>query len=93
MLVVDGARITEDLYCWGDDTQGQVRGSAGDSANQPVKKSSATSSTTEIVAGDGHTCILDRGSISCWGDAAAQGQDQINAVNGSKNPILPLVYR
>jgi hypothetical protein len=93
LLVLDGIRITEDLYCWGDNSQGQVTGIAGGSANQPVKKFSATSSTTEIVAGDRHTCMLDRGSISCWGDAAAQGQDQFNAINGSKNPILPFAYR
>jgi alpha-tubulin suppressor-like RCC1 family protein len=56
-----------DVYCWGDNTFGQL-GRAGAASATPVKVSGGFVFTS-LSAGRAHTCAVEAGSgaIGCWG--------------------------
>jgi alpha-tubulin suppressor-like RCC1 family protein len=56
------------LWCWGDDTRGQL--GDGYSTTQPAPIHIGTGTTwKQVVAGGTHTCALDSGGgLWCWGD-------------------------
>ena len=57
------------LYCWGDNTQGQL-GSGNDNDTNELMQAVQLSDVIEISAGRDHTCARDNeGSIYCWGDS------------------------
>ena len=58
---------THDVYCWGDNTHGQLGRSGGASAT-PVLVSGGYLFTT-LSAGADHTCAVEAGTgaIGCWG--------------------------
>jgi alpha-tubulin suppressor-like RCC1 family protein len=58
------------LYCWGDDTYGQLgNGSTAGSQIGPVRVAGSSTSWKSVSAGDAHTCgILGGGYSYCWGD-------------------------
>ena len=58
---------TGEVYCWGDNTYGQL-GRAGAASATPVKVSGGFSFST-LSAGEFHTCAVEVGSgaIGCWG--------------------------
>lgn len=59
---------TGDVYCWGDNTYGQL-GRTGASSVSPVKVSGGFIFST-LSAGEFHTCAVEAGSgaIGCWGN-------------------------
>ena len=58
------------LYCWGDDTSGEVGlGSAAWAVPQPTRVGSDT--WTALAVGGDHTCAIRGGEVYCWG----QNQD------------------
>ena len=66
-----------DIYCWGNNDQGQLGNSSNITSYVPVlvTKSGALSgkSITAIVAGNLHTCAIASGAVFCWGNNR-QGQ-------------------
>lgn len=59
-----------DLYCWGDDSSGQLGdGPRGHAFGQAVR---ALPGVVQVDAGRAHTCAIDvRGGGYCWGDDSA----------------------
>jgi hypothetical protein len=62
------ALIAGALYCWGDDSNGQL-GRGGSSPMTPVAAPSALSSVVAIAAGGDHTCAITSpgNAVWCWG--------------------------
>jgi alpha-tubulin suppressor-like RCC1 family protein len=66
----------EGVYCWGDNTEGQLGDGTTTNRRLPVEVSwsGASASALGVTAGEAHTCALrtnDR--VACWGDNS-QGQ-------------------
>jgi alpha-tubulin suppressor-like RCC1 family protein len=57
------------VYCWGDNSYGQLGQGNFDLANSatPLLVPSLSSGVTQISAGYQHTCALRRGRVLCWG--------------------------
>jgi alpha-tubulin suppressor-like RCC1 family protein len=65
-VTVDGT-----LWCWGDNSEGQLGDGTEDSESTPVAVGSGQT-WTMVAAGISHTCALDTGgSLWCWGDNSA----------------------
>ncbi|HKY57318.1 MAG TPA: polysaccharide lyase family 7 protein [Aeromicrobium sp.] len=65
------------LYCWGDDSRGQLGNGSAGSATYPRLVGSGW---TQISAGAAHTCGMRSARLQCWGDnehgqAAAASED------------------
>jgi alpha-tubulin suppressor-like RCC1 family protein len=56
------------LYCWGNDSDGQAAGAG----RSPTSVSTETD-WSRVRAGESHTCGIRSGQLSCWG-ANARGQ-------------------
>jgi alpha-tubulin suppressor-like RCC1 family protein len=60
-----------DVYCWGNNEQGQLGNSSNTYSNVPVAvtKSGALSgkTVTSLMAGTYHTCAIASGAVYCWG--------------------------
>lgn len=56
------------LYCWGEDSYGQLGNGSGSSAdiNSPQQIGSS-SSWQSVSSGFSHTCGIDAGKLYCWG--------------------------
>lgn len=64
-----GIRTSGRLYCWGDDTAGEL-GDGPEFVNQatPVQVAGGATDWTSVSAGGGHTCARRRtGRLYCWG--------------------------
>lgn len=62
-------KTTGQLYCWGDDTYGQL-GHGGPNVNQvePVEVDGGGTDWASVTTGGYHTCALkDSGRLYCWG--------------------------
>jgi alpha-tubulin suppressor-like RCC1 family protein len=65
-VTVDGT-----LWCWGDNSEGQLGDGTEDSESTPVAVGSGQT-WTMVAAGISHTCALATGgSLWCWGDNSA----------------------
>jgi alpha-tubulin suppressor-like RCC1 family protein len=76
-----------DLYCWGDDTAGQLGDGAREhGTGRPVH---ALSGVVQVDAGEAHTCAIDvRGRGYCWGDGfAGQLGDGLRAGRDAPMPL------
>jgi len=78
--------ISEDrvVYCWGDNTYGQLGDGTNDSRLQPVRLSMG-GYWTAIAAGGHHTCGIRDRTVYCWGSNAVIGQPL-----GSPNATRPV---
>ncbi len=58
------------VWCWGDNTFGQLGNGSKVASNVPVEVAGLTKATA-VSAGNRHTCaVLPGGEISCWGENA-----------------------
>ena len=57
------------LRCWGNNSYGQVDGSATQAIPTPV--AIALDGVTDVTAGDLHTCAIAGGKVFCWGCQAS----------------------
>ena len=62
-------KLTGRLYCWGDDTRGQLGDDVTiDSQSTPVEVSGAATDWFTFELGDDHTCARkESGRLLCWG--------------------------
>ena len=58
-----------DVYCWGDNTHGQLGTGNTTSSIQPVRVNFPVSpaAATDVSVGDNHTCAVVNGRAYCWG--------------------------
>lgn len=57
-----------EVYCWGDNTYGQIGGVLGESHEDPQLVSLGGALVTTLALGDNHSCALTvTGSVWCWG--------------------------
>ena len=70
-----------DLYCWGDNAEGQVGDGSTTPRSEPVR---VERDVRQVATGADHTCaIVDDGDVSCWG-----GNDQGQLGAGSSGPSV-----
>lgn len=65
------ALIDGDVYCWGDNTSGQLgngASGAGNLVNAPGMKVAGLGKVEQIAAGQSHTCAISGGQVYCWGE-------------------------
>ena len=63
-----GIRSTGRLYCWGDDTVGQLGNGAGGSSATPTEVAGRRTDWVAVEAGDNGACALRRSHrLFCWG--------------------------
>ncbi|MEU7905959.1 hypothetical protein [Actinoplanes sp. NPDC049118] len=81
------------LYCWGDDSSGQLGDGARAHAFGQVV--SALPAAVQVDAGAAHTCAIDlRASAHCWGDdSAGQLGDGANADRDAPVKVAALAGR
>ncbi len=58
------------LYCWGDNTSGQLGLNSSDSRRLDAQK--VADGVTAVSAGDKHTCGVTAGDVYCWGENERQ---------------------
>jgi alpha-tubulin suppressor-like RCC1 family protein len=82
-----GITTAQLLYCWGDDTEGQVGNGAELSGNEPRPATVKSERFTQVSAGRHHVCALNlTGRAYCWG-ADGRGQLGDNRTVNSTTPI------
>ena len=65
------AIVTNQLYCWGDNTYGQLGSGAGAQQNTPQLVSAfAGKQVTAVGVGTSHVCAVVNGDGYCWGKNA-----------------------
>jgi alpha-tubulin suppressor-like RCC1 family protein len=80
------ASDNKQLYCWGDNADGQIGDNTTTHRNVPVRV--GTSSWKDVSVGFGHTCgVNDSGNLYCWGKMSTGDNrfgfpDQISACSG-----------
>ena len=85
--------VDRDLYCWGDNSDGQL--GTGNTNNRatptPVSKSGVLSGLTilSVSASESHTCVLASDNYAyCWGD---NSDGQLGLPGGSDRTLAELV--
>ena len=76
------------VYCWGDNTYGQLGNGTNTPSLTPVLVSDGdmiNSSVTAIALGEDHTCALKSTSVYCWGKNSS-GQVGDGTTNNRKYP-------
>lgn len=58
------------LYCWGDNTSGQLGDGTTAQHLTPTLVPSLTSGVTAVSVGDTDTCVIHNGAAKCWGGNA-----------------------
>jgi alpha-tubulin suppressor-like RCC1 family protein len=66
------------LFCWGDNHQGQLLATTALYSASPVK---IDGTWKEVAAGANHTCVMDKdGAVFCWGASLSGQSGQVGAV-------------
>lgn len=63
-----------ELYCWGNNSSGQLGDNTLVSKNTPTRVSTSgflTKTVTKVVVGTSTTCAIADGQLYCWGDNSA----------------------
>ena len=63
-----GLKTDGSLWCWGDNSYGQLGTGDTDNRNQPIQESTGASDWAQVTVGGAHKCaIKEDGSLWCWG--------------------------
>lgn len=79
-VVAKAGGAIENVYCWGDDSQGQLGNGAAVASNVvqlPLVDTGALATTTPLVAGANQTCATNGGASfdwRCWGQGVYDGE-------------------
>ena len=67
-LFVCARRATGQLWCWGDNTYGQLGNGTKTTSNTPVEVAGVADAVQIAAGGTQHVCIIRRSGVaSCWG--------------------------
>ncbi len=85
-----GISTTQQLYCWGDDTYGQIGNGSDGGGAQPRLATVASERFTSLTSGGGHACALNlAGFAYCWGkDSTGQLGDHGNVNSTTPIPVI-----
>jgi alpha-tubulin suppressor-like RCC1 family protein len=72
------------LWCWGDNSQGQLGDGTSIWRSTPVQVIGLTSGVTHVAAGYSHTCAIHEGALKCWG---INGAGQLGDGYDTKLPL------
>lgn len=76
------------MYCWGNNTEGQLGNGSLYATMEPVRVEGLTSKVISIAAAGEHTCALvEDGTVLCWGDNLLL-QLGITGSDGVETPTL-----
>lgn len=82
-----GITTAQQLYCWGDDSDGQIGNGADGAGDEPRLATVKSERFTQVSAGRRHVCALNlTGRAYCWG-ADGRGQLGDSRSTGSTTPI------
>ncbi len=56
------------LYCWGNNSSGQVGDGTTSNRTSPVPVLTMSSGVTQVSVGASHTCAIQNGGLFCWGN-------------------------
>jgi hypothetical protein len=55
------------LWCWGDNAYGTCVSGGARTIREPAEVRSAPPDVEDVAVGEGHVCLLARGTVWCWG--------------------------
>jgi alpha-tubulin suppressor-like RCC1 family protein len=76
-----------DVYCWGDNSMGQLGDSSTTSRSRPVQ---VATGVQFVTTGEDHTCVLtDELTVSCWGrnDVGQLGIGTVSAAESTPQEV------
>ncbi len=82
-----GVTVQQQLYCWGDDTFGQIGNGNGGGGATPRLATVGSERFTSVTVGSAHACALNlNGNAYCW------GQDSLGQLGNSRlvNSTTPI---
>ena len=81
-----------DVYCWGDNSLGQLGIGSTTSSQAPAQVTGLPSPAVQLTAGSNHTCaLLNDYSVHCWGwgTSGQLGVGSVTATDGSADDCNP----
>jgi alpha-tubulin suppressor-like RCC1 family protein len=83
-----GVNAAKSLYCWGNNSAGQIGDGSTTNRSAPVRIGTA-GAWASVSGGDSHTCAVSTGkSLYCWGyNAQGQVGDGTTTQRNSPNKI------
>jgi len=93
---VCGRTATGEMYCWGENAQGQLGVNPGTVPFSPTVRQILVPPVGDIAVGNNHSCARAGDAVQCWGDNAfgqlgdGTGTDSISPVTAPV-PAAPVV--